>query len=157
MEEGTPDVNKMANVPKSPKKTTADEIKAILREGLANITKKEHSDLMMDKVTSNSEALRTLERKVDSSNEETELRFRSIKDKLFGNQPLESSSTQSFDKARRSLRAWPIKGNDPDELNANFRDFAVEGCKLPTQQLETRPSRTLLESDLPRKTRSTRK
>ena len=137
LEEREPDVANMSNqpcVPKSPKPPTTDEIKAILREGLANVARKEQLDLMMDKVTSNSEALRTLEKKVDSSNEETELRFRSIEDKLLGNQNTESATNQSkratFDKARRSLRAWPIKGNDPDKLNANFRDFVVEALQI---------------------------
>ena len=35
-------------------------------------------------------------------------------------------------ESRRSMRVWPIKGNNQDELDANFRDFAVETLQIPT-------------------------
>ena len=37
----------------------------------------------------------------------------------------------AFNKVRRSFRVWPIKGNDSDELDANFRDFAIEALLIP--------------------------
>ena len=52
---------------RSPKPPSAEEFKAMLREGLANVAKKEQLDVMMTQVKGNAEALRSLEQKVDSN------------------------------------------------------------------------------------------
>ena len=118
------------------KPPSAEEFKAMLREGLANVAKKEQLDRMMLQIRGNSEALLSLERKVHSNSEATESRFRSIEKTIErGNQNAtgdwEASKRAAFQKSRRSMRIWPIAGDDADEMNANFRDFAVEALQVP--------------------------
>ena len=93
---------------------------------------------MMTQIKNNSVSLTSLERKFDSTNESNERRFRSIEERLENPPPtLQIPNRDSdprraaFDKARRSMRVWPIKGDDQDEINAEFRDFAIEALLVP--------------------------
>ena len=123
---------------KSLKPLSAEEFKAMLREGLANVAKKEQID-MMTQIKGNAESLQSLEKKVDTNYNIAERRFKEIEEKI--QQPgwpstwdhsLDHSKEAAFNKSRRSLRAWPITGDDPDELNAAFRDFALTHCSFQT-------------------------
>ena len=120
---------------RSPKPPSAEEFKAMLREGLANVAKKEQLDRMMVQISSNTEALHSLQRRVDTTSEATERRFLAIEERI-QQQPtlmdsLDRSQRAAFEKSRRSLRIWPIKGEDADELDASFKDFAVEALMIP--------------------------
>ena len=46
--------------------------------------------------------------------------------------PNQNSQEAAYDKTKRSLPSWPIKGDDDDNLDANFRDFAVEALQIST-------------------------
>ena len=131
---------------KSPKPPTAQEFKAMLREGLANVAKKEQVEQMMNQIRSNSSALASLESKVDSTSEANERRFRRIEDKLDRSADdlargslsnLDASKRAAFDKARRSMTAWPIEGKDDDTMDTNFKDFAVEALLVPDTIVRT--------------------
>ena len=67
---------------KSPKPPSAEEFKAMLREGLANVAKKEQLDVMMTQIKLNSSALVSLERKFDETNDLNERHFLLIEEKL---------------------------------------------------------------------------
>lgn len=116
---------------------SAEEFKMMLRDGLANVAKKEQLDQMMNQIKSNSSALRSLERKVDNTNESNERRFRQLEDRIQSGgggssaAALTDSKKAAFDKARRSMRVWPIQGEDQDAMNAAFRDFAVDALMIP--------------------------
>ena len=118
---------------RSPKPPSAEEFKAMLRDGLANVAKKEQLDQMMIQIKGNSNALISLERKFDNTNEANEKRFRRLESRIDGvgttlsGRPMdiEESKRAAYEKSRRSLRAWPISGDDDDTINAGFRDFAV--------------------------------
>ena len=71
----------------SSKPPSAEEFKAMLRDGLANVAKKEQLDVMMNQIKSNSNALLSLERKVDNTSELNEKRFKSIEERLEGPHP----------------------------------------------------------------------
>ena len=119
----------------SPKPPSAEEFKTMLREGLANVAKKEQLDQMMVQIKGNSNALISLERKVDSTNEANDRRFKRIEDRLIdnpnqGSASYEESKRAAYEKSRRSLRAWPIAGEDNDAMNASFRDFAVDALLI---------------------------
>ena len=118
---------------KSPKPPTAEEFKAMLQEGLANVAKKEQLDQMMTQIKSNSNALISLERKVDSTNGSNERRFRSIEAKLDAGPCAVNDDPRraAYDKSRCSMRVWPIAGEDQDEIDAAFKDFAVEALQIP--------------------------
>ena len=72
------DSDSSSNMPGSPKPPTADEFKSMLREGLSNVAKKEHLDQMMQQIKGNSQALISLERKMEPTNESNERRFKLI-------------------------------------------------------------------------------
>ena len=116
---------------RSPKPPTAEEFKAMLRDGLANVAKKEQLDIMMTHIKRNASSLVSLEKKVESTNESNERRFEMIESRLDMGTRVPDHRQAAFDKARRSLRAWPIHGEDKDELDAAFRDFAVEALLIP--------------------------
>ena len=118
---------------KSPKPPSAEEFKAMLREGLANVAKKEQLDQMMKQIKSNSTALISLEKKMETTNESNERRFQLIEDRLDEGKTHRPTDFRraAFDKCRKSLRVWPIKGEDQDELDAAFRDFAIDALLIP--------------------------
>ena len=132
-----PTMASQGDTQRSPKPPSADEFKAMLREGLANVAKKEQLDVMMTQVKKNATALVSLEKKVDSANESHERRFEKIEHRLEGGMPNGVSSTPNdsrrvaFEKSRRSIRVWPIAGEDSDSLDATFRDFAVDALLVP--------------------------
>ena len=120
---------------RSPKPPSAEEFKAMLKDGLANVAKKEQLDRMMVQISSNTDALQSLQKRVDTTNEATERRFLAIEERI-QQQPtrmdsLDRSRRAAFEKSRRSLRIWPIKGDDTDELDASFKDFAVDALMVP--------------------------
>ena len=92
---------------RSPKPPTAEEFKSMLREGLANVAKKDQIDVMMAQIKGNSEALILLDKKVDSTNEATERRLKCIEERLDREPPastsFDASKTAAFEKSRRSL------------------------------------------------------
>lgn len=123
---------------RSRKPPSAEEFRAMLKDGLANVARTEQLEQMMVQIKSNSNALVSLERKVDCTNEANEIRFRTIEDRLdaghtsdHDRDPLLESKKAAFDKARRSMRVWPIAGDDEDQLDAAFRDFAVDALQVP--------------------------
>ena len=120
---------------RSPKPPSAEEFKAILREGLANVAKKEQVDVMLTRIRENSDAIRSLESKVDNNNKATEDRIRRIEERFdnprIGERFLDGSRQAAFEKSRKSLRAWPIRGEDTSELEEQFRVFAIEALQIP--------------------------
>ena len=115
----------------------------MLREGLANVAKREQLEQMIVQIKGNSAALVSLEWKVDSTNETNKRRFQIIEEKL-DQGPIEDRGRErtdprqaAFDKARRSMRIWPIDGEDQHQLNAAFRDFAVEALLVSDTVVRT--------------------
>ena len=51
-------------------------------------------------------------------------------DRGASNQDHSSSKHAAYEKARRSMRVWPIEGTNDDDMNAKFRDFAVEALQV---------------------------
>ena len=102
--------NAMPEERRSPKPPTAEEFRAMLRDGLANVAKKDQLDLMMTQIRGNAAAIQSLERKVDSTNEANDERLKKIEERL-DRDPLSAGAAVSdsrraaFDKSRRSLRA----------------------------------------------------
>ena len=77
----------------------------------------------------------SLERKFDNMNDFNDRRFKWIEDKSTcgpSYQPMnyEDSKRAAYDKLRRSLCAWPMARSDNDEMDANFRDFAVDALQI---------------------------
>ena len=75
-----------------------------------------------------------MERKFDETNDLNERRFLSIEERLDsrGSEQLAVDPRQAaYDKSRRSMRVWPIEGDDQDTLDAGFRDFAIEALRVP--------------------------
>ena len=101
---------------KSPKPPSAEEFKAMLREGLANVAKKEQLDRMMGQIKSNTASLQSLEKRVEETNELNDKRFRAIEERIESglSDPtsggVSTSHRAAFDKARRSMRVWPVDG-----------------------------------------------
>ena len=134
VEEQSPqDMASASGTDRSPKPPFAEEFKTMLREGLANVAKKEQLDQMMTQIKANSSALVSQERKVKCTNESNERRFRSIEDRFDAVSAIrnEDSRQAAYDKARRSMRVWPIKGENQDAMDAAFQDFAVEALAVP--------------------------
>ena len=123
----------MAESGKSPKAPSAEEFKAMLWDGLANIVKKEQLDQMMMQIKCNTTSLVSLERKVDSTNDGNERRFQLIENRLDSGAKSNDPDYRraAFDKCRRSLRAWPIGGDSKDEIKAAFCDFAIDALLIP--------------------------
>ena len=135
-EEGevTQEIDMPGETQKSPKPPSAEEFKSMLREGLANVAKKEQLDQMMVQIRSNSDALISLERKVECTNDSNDRRFKIIEEKLdkrsITTHDHSDSRRAAYDKARRSMRVWPIEGDNNDEMDAGFRDFAVDALQI---------------------------
>ena len=119
-EDGMPGGDAGSNT--GPGQMSANDFKRMLNEGLADIARKEHLDQMMAQIKGNSNALISLERKMESTNELNDRRFRTIEERLDGGATprAEESRKAAYEKSRRSMRVWPIKGDDQDELDANF-------------------------------------
>ena len=94
--------------PRSPKPPSAEEFKLMLREGLANLAKKEQLDTMMLQIKGNSEVLQSLEDRVESNNNATERRFLTIEERI--NQaswPVRNSQQDESRRARSKKHAIP--------------------------------------------------
>ena len=44
-----------------------------------------------------------------------------------------TSREAAYDKARRSLRAWPIEGDNQCQLLESFKNFALEALQIPRE------------------------
>ena len=116
----------------------------MLRDGLENVARREHIDQMMTQIKHNADSLTSLERKVETTNEANDRRFRSIEERLDATPVSRSTSPEdrdrsrkaAFDKSRRSFRAWPIDGSDQAELRSSFKDFAVDALQVPEDAFE---------------------
>lgn len=67
--------------------------------------------------------------------------MRNLETKLTHDMPSASlrkhdSREAAYDKARLSLRIWPIKGNDKEELEMSFREFAIEALQVSQQTMD---------------------
>ena len=120
------------------KPATADELRDILRESLAGVAKKDDLDRLMIRVDGNAGAIRDLNTRITdiegqfrTTTNMQEERLRAMEVKI-DRAPTETSSREAaYDKARRSLRIWPIDGEDENELLKNFRDFAIDALLIP--------------------------
>ena len=124
------------------KPPTADEFRAILHEGLATVARREQLEQVMDRVDKNTGAIKSLSSRITTIEDQISLSSARQEDKITGIEARLDCGTRgsdsreaAYDKARRSLRVWPIKGNDDDELDANFRDFAIEALQLTPESI----------------------
>ena len=135
------------NSPQRTRPPTADEFRNILREGLANVAKKEDLENVMERVDRNTNAITTMnlrmtniEGQISSFNSKQDAKLVDLEEKLTQeHRPSgvnRSSREAAYDKARRSLRVWPIKGDDVGELETNFRDFCLEALMVTQETID---------------------
>ena len=126
--------------PAKPNPPTAEDFRNILRESLADVTKKEDLDKVMQKVDQNTNAITAMnlrmtniEGQISSNNNRQDEKLIEFEDRLsrtHSTPSLRSSREAAYDKARRSLRVWPIEGEDTNELRKNFKDFAINALLI---------------------------
>ena len=100
VEEDQPDNNMEAPTQaKSPKPPSAEEFRAMLRDGLANVAKREQVEQMMTQIRTNTQALGSLEKRMEETTQVNEKCFRQIEDRIEAG-PLPKSPTFDNSKSR---------------------------------------------------------
>lgn len=123
------------------KPPTVDEIRAILQESLSSVAKKDDLDKLMVQVDRNAAAINTINARIN----DLEGQF---KQATGGQEQRFASDHQSreaaYDKARRSLRIWPIEGEDEMEMRKNLTDFAIGALMIDEDMMESIPLKKII-------------
>ena len=126
------------------KPPTAEEFRAILQEGLSTVAKKEDLDKLMGQVDRNATAINSINARINDlegqfrqANGGQEQRFRDLEIKLDQPASDHQSREAAYDKARRSLRVWPIKGEDEKEMRGNLTEFAINALLIDEDTMDS--------------------
>ena len=110
--------------------------------------KKEDLNQVMERVDRNTHAITAInlrmtniEGQISAASSRNEDRIQGLETRISSNSSNPSTTDRSlreavYDKARRSFRVWPIKGNNPSKLENKFRDFATEALQISSESVQ---------------------
>ena len=103
--------------------------------------------MVMDRVDRNTNAITAMnmrmtniEGKISNSEHIQQTRVMELEERITHDRFMLGSRTSretAYDKARRSLRVWPIKGENDSELKMNFREFATDALLISADAVES--------------------